>query len=40
VGDNAFQEGSYGKDSVGIERPEAVRIGNCDHPQSLPLTCQ
>jgi subtilisin-like proprotein convertase family protein len=40
VGHNAFQEGSYGKDSAAIERPEAVRIGNCDHTQSLPQSCQ
>jgi titin len=40
VGDNAFQEGSYGKESSGVERPEAVRIGACDLPQILPQTCQ
>jgi hypothetical protein len=40
VGHNAVQEGSYGKDSGGIERPEAVRVGACDHSQVLPQACQ
>jgi len=40
VGNNSVQEGSYGKSSAGVERPDAVRIGACDHPQILPQTCQ
>jgi hypothetical protein len=39
VGNNGSQEGSYGRDSLGTQRPEASGIGNCDYPQVLTGTC-
>ena len=35
VSNNGVYEGSYGKNSNGAERPEAVNIGICDYPQNL-----
>ena len=35
VGQNANVEGSYGRGSSGVERPEAVGVGGCDRPQTL-----
>jgi len=40
VGSNGTQEGSYGKDSTGAERPEALYGGSCDAPQVLTGNCQ
>ncbi len=39
VGQDAVDEGSYGTDSTGNERPEATGPGSCDLPQSLAVTC-
>jgi hypothetical protein len=39
VGQNGVAEGSYGKDSAHVERPEAVAIGTCDLPQDLSGAC-
>ena len=39
VGQNFDREGSYGRDSEGVERPEAVGFGACDEPQSLGTEC-
>ena len=39
VSNNGSNEGSYGKNSNGQERPEAVGIGSCDYPQNLNNTC-
>ncbi len=39
VGQNAVSEGSYGLDSQGGERPAAVAVGGCNHPQNLTGTC-
>jgi hypothetical protein len=39
VSTNGIKEGSYGKNSSGTERPEAVGVGSCDLPQSLTDTC-
>ena len=39
VGRNATAEGSYGKNSGGIEEPEAVGIGACDLPQNVNGSC-
>lgn len=39
VSNNGTKEGSYGKNSNGSERPEAVGIGSCDYPQDLNNTC-
>lgn len=39
VSNNGSKEGSYGKNSNGIERPEASNIGACDYPQDLTNTC-
>jgi len=39
VSNNGSKEGSYGKSSNGVERPEAIGIGNCDYPQDLMNTC-
>jgi len=32
-------ESSYGKDSNGFERPEAIGIGTCKLPQNLSNIC-
>jgi hypothetical protein len=39
VGQNYQEEGSYGRDSEGLERPEAIGLGACDEPQSLNGAC-
>ncbi len=39
VSNNGIKEGSYGKDSNGMERPEASGVGLCDYPQDLTNTC-
>jgi len=39
VSNNGTKEGSYGKNSNGGERPEAIGIGTCDYPQDLTNTC-
>jgi hypothetical protein len=39
VSNNGTKEGSYGKNSSGIERPEAVSIGSCDYAQDFSHTC-
>jgi len=39
VGQTSTLEGSYGTNSLGQERPEAVGIGACDKPQDLTGTC-
>ena len=40
VGQNATQEGSYGTNSSGLERPEASGIGTCDKAIDLsPTAC-
>jgi hypothetical protein len=39
VGNNGMNEGSYGRDSQNIQRPEAVAIGSCDLPQMLSPSC-
>jgi hypothetical protein len=39
VGQNSTLEGSYGTNSQGQQRPEAVGIGFCDKPQDLTGTC-
>jgi len=39
VGYNASTEGSYGRSSAGVERPEAVGVGACDESQNLTGTC-
>jgi hypothetical protein len=41
VANNGVEEGSYGKDSIDLERPEAVGVGVCDVPQDLAgVTCE
>jgi hypothetical protein len=40
VSNNGTNEGSYGKNSNGNERPEAISVGSCDYPQNLSNTCQ
>jgi len=40
VGNNGAVEGSYGKNSSSVERPEATGISGCDFPQDLLDTCQ
>ena len=35
VASNGSEEGSFGKDSTVVERPEAVGVGICDVPQNL-----
>ena len=35
VGENGIDEGSYGKDGAGVERPEDVGTAGCDRPQNL-----
>jgi hypothetical protein len=38
---NGSDEGSYGKNSIGVERPEADGVGVCDVPQDLDgVTCE
>ena len=39
VGQSFRSEGSYGRGSQGIERPEASGLGACDEPQSLGGDC-
>jgi hypothetical protein len=39
VGQDASAEGSYGKNSQGLERPEAVEVGECDLPQVVSTVC-
>jgi plastocyanin len=39
VGQDATHEGSYGKNSQGIERPEASGIGSCDRPRMISTAC-
>ena len=39
VGQSAAEEGSYGRDSAGAERPEAQGVGACDRPQLQTLIC-
>jgi hypothetical protein len=39
VSQDAVTEGSYGRDSAGAERAEAVGVCACDKPQSLAGTC-
>jgi hypothetical protein len=39
VGQQATTEGSYGKNSAGVEEPEATGIGACDLPQRLTGSC-
>ena len=38
VGQTTTKEGSYGKNSAGVERPEAVGIGACDKPLDTSST--
>ncbi len=35
VGENGTEEGSYGRDGAGLERPESVGTAACDRPQDL-----
>lgn len=39
VGNNGTVEGSYGKNSSGVERPEATGLPFCDFPQDLTGSC-
>jgi hypothetical protein len=39
VGNNGTTEGSYGQNSLGVERPEATGLGVCDYPQDLLGLC-
>lgn len=39
VGTNATDEGSYGLDGSGSERPEDIATTGCDRPQDLSGTC-
>jgi len=39
VGQTASAEGSYGKESGNVERPEAVKVGVCDRAQAIGATC-
>ncbi len=39
VGQDAAHEGSYGKSSSGLERPEAVSVGACDRPRASASAC-
>ena len=39
VGQTASAEGTYGKETGNVERPEAVKVGICDVPQVLATTC-
>jgi hypothetical protein len=40
AGTDGSREGSYGRDSSGAERPEALGVGACDVPQDLGATCR
>lgn len=40
VGNNGYEEGSYGKNSSGMERSEATGISGCDWTQNLNNNCQ
>jgi hypothetical protein len=41
IGIDDPREGSYGRDSDGVERPEASGVAACDVPQDLPsVTCR
>ena len=39
VGNNGVNEGSYGKDSAGVQRPPATGVGACNLPQQLTGSC-
>ena len=39
VAQTAAAESSYGQDSAGSERPEAIGIGACDRPRDLTGVC-
>ena len=39
VGQTAAAEGSYGKETGNVERPEAIKVGACDKPQSIATSC-
>ncbi|MBP7147324.1 MAG: immune inhibitor A [Acidobacteria bacterium] len=39
VGQDGQREGSYGRSSAGLERPEASGVGACDLPQELGGSC-
>lgn len=39
VGQNSSKEGSYGRSSAGVERPQANGLGACDQPQVLLASC-
>ena len=39
VGQTATDEGSYGKSSSNVERPEAIKVGACDLPQEIATSC-
>ena len=40
VGRSTAAEGSYGRDSTGVERPQLVGTRPCDLPQDLSATCR
>lgn len=40
VGNNGYEEGSYGKNHLGIERPEAIGNQSCNWPQNLENNCE
>jgi hypothetical protein len=41
VANNSLEEGSYGQDSGGLERPEDIGTPTCDHVQNLAqVTCE
>jgi hypothetical protein len=40
VGNNGIDEGSYGTDGRGVERPEDAVDGVCPMPQNLQYTCE
>ena len=39
VGNDGVREGSYGKSSAGVERPENTNLPGCNLPQDLPRRC-
>jgi hypothetical protein len=39
IGRSTAAEGSFGRDSVGAERPQRVGLTPCDEPQDLSATC-
>jgi hypothetical protein len=39
VGQQVTDEGSYGKNHAGVQRPEAIGIGACDLPLNLAGSC-